>query len=213
MTGALFAAELTNHLSALPETIAAAAAAYAVSVLIMKRSILTEKIARRGRHILREYSVDALEFLLAGQVMTPDPATLAGSMTVSDAVAFFRDEAQHRSYPVVDEGGRLLGLVSRTDALRWQQEAPLDLKGQLADVLSDASTLVAYPETPSGEVADMMVESGTGRVPIVDPQTRRVVGLLSRQDLLKVRSSQKRGEVARSTQTSRKLRRVTRIIG
>jgi H+/Cl- antiporter ClcA len=54
MTGALFAAELTNHLSALPETIAAGAAAYAISVLILKRSILTEKIARRGRHILRE---------------------------------------------------------------------------------------------------------------------------------------------------------------
>ena len=57
MTAALFAAELTNHLSALPQTIAAAAAAYAVSVLVMKRSILTEKIARRGRHILREYTV------------------------------------------------------------------------------------------------------------------------------------------------------------
>ena len=62
--------------SALPQTIAAAAAAYAVSVLIMGRSILTEKIARRGRHILREYTVDALEFLLAGQLMTPDPNTL-----------------------------------------------------------------------------------------------------------------------------------------
>src|SRR6476469_9335897 len=44
MTGALFAAELTNHLSALPETIAAGSAAYAISVLIMKRSILTERI-------------------------------------------------------------------------------------------------------------------------------------------------------------------------
>jgi CBS domain-containing protein len=113
---------------------------------------------------------------------------------------------------VVDEHGRLLGLVSRTDALRWKQEGARRLKGQLADVLSDASTLVAYPETPCGEVADMMVDSGTGRVPIVDPQTREVVGLLSRQDLLKVRSTQKRGEIARSTQTSRKLRRVTRII-
>jgi Mg2+/Co2+ transporter CorC len=59
----------------------------------------------------------------------------------------------------------------------------------------------------------MMVESGTGRVPIVDPESRKVVGLLSRQDLLKVRTTQKRGEIVRSTQTSRKLRRVTRIIG
>ena len=197
MTGALFAAELTNHLSALPETIAAGSAAYAVSVLIMKRSILTEKIARRGRHILREYTVDALEFLLAGQVMTTDPTTLPGTMSLSDAVTFFSEEAQHRSYPVVDERGRLLGLVSRTDALRWKQEGPRRLAAHLADVLSDASILVAYPETPCGEVADMMVESGTGRVPIVDPHSRNVVGILSRQDLLKVRSTQKRGETVR----------------
>jgi CBS domain-containing protein len=107
----------------------------------------------------------------------------------------------------------LLGLVSRTDALRWQQEGGGRLEAQLADVLSDASTLVAYPETPCGEVADMMVDSGTGRVPIVDPQSRQVVGILSRQDLLKVRSTQQSGEIARSTQTSRKLRRVTKIIG
>ena len=211
MTGALFAAELTNHLSALPETIAAGSAAYAVSVLIMKRSILTEKIARRGRHVLREYSVDALEFLLAGQVMTPDPATLPGTMTLSDAVEFFSEEAQHRSYPVVDERGRLLGLVSRTDALRWKQDGRR-LSGQLADVLSDASTLVAYPETPSGEVADMMVESGTGRVPIVDPDTRKIVGILSRQDLLKVRSAQKRGEKVRPGAVE-KARRANRIGG
>ena len=210
MTGALFAAELTNHLSALPETIAAGSAAYAISVLILKRSILTEKIARRGRHILREYSVDALEFLLAGQVMTPKPTTLPGTMSVSDAVTFFSEEALHRSYPVVDDRGQLLGLVSRTDALRWKQEGPRRLAGHLADVLSDASTLVAYPETPCGEVADMMVESGTGRVPIVDPKTRKVVGILSRQDLLKVRTSQKRGEKVRPGAVQ-KARRASRI--
>jgi H+/Cl- antiporter ClcA len=192
MTGALFAAELTNHLSALPETIAAGAAAYAVSVLIMKRSILTEKIARRGRHILREYTVDALEFLQAGQLMTRDPQTLPGEMAVGDAVRFFSDEAQHRSYPVVDKRGGLLGLVSRTDALQWKVAEHRE--GKLADALSDASTKFAYPETPCGEVADMMIDSGVGRIPIIDHQDRRVVGIISRQDLLKVRSRQKSGE-------------------
>jgi CIC family chloride channel protein len=192
MTSALFAAELTNHLSALPDTIAAAAAAYAVSVLVMKRSILTEKIARRGRHILREYTVDALEFLQAGQLMTADPATLPGEMPLDAVVRFFADEAEHRSYPVVDNQGRLIGLVSRTDALQWTVAGIGE--GKLADALSDASTEFAYAETPCGEVADMMVESGVGRIPIVDHQTRRVVGIISRQDLLKVRSSQKSGE-------------------
>jgi CBS domain-containing protein len=192
MTGALFAAELTNHLSALPETISAAAAAYAVSVLIMKRSILTEKIARRGRHILREYTVDALEFLLAGQLMTPEPKTLPASMPIADVLRFFAEEADHRSYPVVDGEGRLLGLVSRTDALRWQVSKKGE--GQLGDRLSDASTQYAYADTPCGQVADMMVESGVGRVPIVNPETRRVVGIISRQDLLKVRVKQQNTE-------------------
>ena len=189
MTGALFAAELTNHLSALPETIAAGAAAHAISVLVMKRSILTEKIARRGRHILREYTVDALEFLQAGQLMTKDPATIPGDMTIGAVVQFFAEEATHRSYPVVDKQGRLLGLVSRTDALEWKVGGQPE--GRLADALSDASTEFAFPETQCGEVADIMVETGIGRVPIIDPQSRRVVGILSRQDLLKVRSSQK----------------------
>jgi H+/Cl- antiporter ClcA/CBS domain-containing protein len=204
MTAALFAAELTNHLSALPETIAAAAAAYAVSVLIMKRSILTEKIARRGRHILREYTVDALEFMLAGQLMTRSPTTLRATMSIPDVLRFFAEEAQHRSYPVVDGEGRLVGLVSRTDALRWQVEKKEE--GRLGDLLSDPSTLVAYPETSCGAVADMMVDAGTGRVPIVDPHSRRVVGIISRQDLLKVRTTQKRGEMVRPARRSRKRR-------
>ena len=199
MTGALFAAELTNHLSALPETIAAGTAAYAISVLIMKRSILTEKIARRGRHVLREYTVDPLEFLQASQLMSPNPATLPGDMAVDEAVRFFSSEAQHRSYPVLDERGRLLGLVSRTDALRWQVEERAE--GSLAEVLSDAQTGYAYPDTPTAEVADMMVESGVGRVPIVDHDSRRVVGIISRQDLLKVRERHRHAEKVRTRGT------------
>ena len=199
MTGALFAAELTNHLSALPETIAAASAAYAVSVLIMKRSILTEKIARRGRHISREYTIDALEFLPAGQLMTTDPATLAGGMSLIDAVRFFATDAQHRSYPVVDERGRLLGLVSRTDALRWQIDETAE--GTLGEALSDAATQYAFADTPIAEVTDMMVESGVGRIPVVDHETRRVIGIISRQDLLKVRVRHKNVEEVRTRGT------------
>ena len=196
MTGALFAAELTNHLSALPETIAAGAAAYAVSVLIMKRSILTEKIARRGRHILREYTVDPLEFLQAGQLMTRNPATLPGDMGIAEAALFFADEAVHRSYPVVDAKNRLIGLISRTDALEWQVSGRTE--GKLGEAVSDASTRFAFPHTPCGEVADIMVDSGVGRVPIVDQSDRRVIGIISRQDLLKVRAKQQSVERRRS---------------
>lgn len=197
LTGALFAVELTGHFDALPATIAAATGAYAISVLIMRRSILTEKIARRGRHILQEYTIDPHEFLQAEQVMTPDPTVLSGAMSIKDAVAYFGDGATHRAYPVVDEGGRLVAMVSRSDALRWQVEGELP-DTSLAEALSDSSQQIAYLHSPIGEVADLMVESGVGRIPIVEVGTNRVLGILSRHDLLKVRSARKRAEVDRT---------------
>ena len=198
LTGALFAAELTGRFDALPEMIAAAGAAYAVSVLLMRRSILTEKIARRGRHVLQEYAIDALEFMQAGRLMSRDVDTLPGSMLLTEAVAFFESRATHRSYPVVDAEGVLIGVVSRSDALRWQVEGAAE-GARLAETLSDASLATAYPETPCGAVADLMVETGVGRIPIVDPASRRVVGLLSRHDLLKARAVQRRQEHARES--------------
>jgi CBS domain-containing protein len=197
MTGAIFAVELTGHFNAIPCTIAAAGSAYLISVLLMRRSILTEKIARRGRHILQEYTVDPLDLLQAGQIMTRDPATLPGTMTVEAAVTFFATDAVHRSYPVIDAQGRLLGLVSRTDALRWQIDRDRDTT-PLVDAVSDAAQPVAYPDTPSGVVADLIVDSGIGRIPIIEPGTRRVVGILSRQDLLKTRSANRQAELGRA---------------
>jgi H+/Cl- antiporter ClcA len=193
LTGALFAAELTGRFDALPASIAASAGAYAVSVLLMRRSILTEKIARRGRHILQEYTVDPLEFLQADQIMTTDPATLNGDMAVPDAATFFGTTATHRSYPVVDGEQRLLGMVSRSDALRWQVEGA-NHDASLRDAVSDASQPFAYRASPIGDVADLMVETGIGRIPIVDEESLKVIGILTRHDLLKARIAQSRAE-------------------
>lgn len=197
LTGTLFVVELTGETAALPLAMAASAGAYALSVLLMRRSILTEKIARRGRHILQEYSVDPLDFLQAEQVMTRDPATMSGSLPVEQAVFFFSNGAKHRSYPVVDGEGRLLGLVSRSDALRWQVASP-QAGTSLAELLSDAAQPSALLHSSIGEVADIMIQSGVGRIPIVDPATRRVVGILTRHDLLKGRRDRMRTEQVRS---------------
>ncbi|HEX7752054.1 MAG TPA: chloride channel protein [Novosphingobium sp.] len=197
MTGAVFAVELTGHFDALPLTVAAAVGAYAVSVLLMRRSILTEKIARRGRHILQEYTVDPLDFLQAEHVMTRDPTCLAGETTLREAVVFFAEQARHRSYPVIDAQGHLLGLVSRTDALKWQSaEGPAETT--LQDVLSDASQPFGLVTSPIGTIADLMIETGVGRIPIVDSRTAQVVGILTRHDLLKARHRFTQAETARS---------------
>ncbi len=186
LTGAVFAAELTGHFDSLPATFAASVCAYAVSVLIMRRSILTEKISRRGRHILQEYIVDPFDFMQAQHIMTPNPKMLPGSTTIAETIAFFASKARHRSYPVIDEAGQLLGLVSRADALRWQVENGLQ-DASLAEAVSDASQPYAVPQAPVGIVADLMVETGVGRIPIVDPVSHQVIGILSRHDLLKAR--------------------------
>ncbi|KRC82579.1 chloride channel protein [Sphingomonas sp. Root241] len=197
LTGAIFALELSGRFDALPATIAASAGAYGISVLLMRRSILTEKIARRGRHILQEYSVDPLDFLQAEQLMTPAPETLPGDMPIRAVIAWFTEGATHRSYPVVDPAGRLLGLVSRSDALRWRLEGDLH-ETSLVDALSDSSQPFAAPKSPIGAVADLMVATGVGRIPIVDETSGKVIGILSRHDLLKARSARTRAELERS---------------
>ncbi len=125
LTGALFAVELTGNLHALPALLTVTVTAYAVTVLLLKRSILTEKIARRGQHITREYGVDPYELSRVQEVMVREVDVLHADQTIPEAVAVLQ-AGRHRIYPVVDAAGRPVGLVSRADALRWRIEGGHD---------------------------------------------------------------------------------------
>ncbi len=201
LTAALFAVELTGHFAALPATAATAGAAYSVAVLILKRSILTEKISRRGRHILQEYSVDPLAIAQADQIMTRDPLTLAEDMPIAEAIRFF-EQAEHRSYPVVDENNRPIAIASRSDALRWRQ-AELGEDVTLADQLSDSSLPVVHPATPATDVANLMIAEDMGRICVVDPQSGALIGIIARRNLLNARAGKLREERERSAHEAR----------
>lgn len=196
LTGILFAAEATGRPDALPVMTACAAAAYGINVLVSRRSILTEKIARRGRHLVQEFGVDPLDILQAGAVMTPRPDVLPEAMTVAQAIVYFAQEARHRSLPVVDEAGRLVALISRSDALAWRQGAG-DPDATLGETLSDRAQPVAHPDTLCSAVADLIVQSGVGRLPVVRRGDGIVVGILTRQDLLRARLDQRQQETER----------------
>ncbi len=71
LTGVVFTLELTGAWPALLGLVVASVSAYALSALVLKRSVLTEKVARRGIHLTREYSTDPLEVFFAREVMTP----------------------------------------------------------------------------------------------------------------------------------------------
>src|SRR4029079_2076774 len=80
LTGIVFALELTHDVNMLLPLLVAVTIAHGFTVLVLSRSILTEKVARRGFHLSREYSVDPLEILFAREVMRPDIVALrAGS--------------------------------------------------------------------------------------------------------------------------------------
>lgn len=188
LTGIMFAFELSGNASVLLPLLAATAAAYATTVLLLKRSILTEKIARRGRHLTREYIVDPFEQLRAVDVMVTDVDTLPADMTVDAAVAFFTDGShRHKSYPIIDATRHVVGMASRADVLRWNTESSHG-STTLFDAISDSSPMLAHAEDVLGRVADLMVEGDTGRIPVVDAR-RQLVGLVARKDLLRVRAA------------------------
>jgi chloride channel protein, CIC family len=196
LTGALFAVELTGDIRMLVPLLTASVAAYGVTVMLLRRSILTEKIARRGQHITREYGVDPYDLTRVSEVMVHNVDVLTADLSIEAAVAEL-EKGRHRIYPVVDATRRPVGLVTRADALRWKIEG--GHKGEhLSERISDASLAVVYPDDIVTRAVDVMLESEQGRIPVVDPASGALVGLITRKDLLQVRASVTRSERERS---------------
>ncbi|MFJ6328641.1 MULTISPECIES: chloride channel protein [unclassified Rhizobium] len=197
LTGTFFAVEITGDISTLVPLLAATVTAYAVTVLLLRRSILTEKIARRGQHITREYGIDPFELTRASEIMIRQVDTLSATMSIGEACSFFStQEKTHRIYPVVEDDGLLAGVVSRADVLRWRGDAGLSTQS-LRENVSDSSLPVGHPDDTVGFIADLMLAGDTGRIPIVDRSTGKLVGLIARKDLLRLRSSLKSAELER----------------
>jgi CBS-domain-containing membrane protein len=198
LTATIFAVELTGNVHVLLPLITACTAAHAVTVLLLKRSILTERIARRGLHILRDYSVDPFEMARVKDVMVANVDTLPATMTVEAAVEFFTtDEHRHKTYPVVNEQFALLGMISRADILRWTVSSDGDV-ATVGDAVADDDLLVSHPDEMAGSLADRMAVADIGRVPVVDAPHGRLVGIVARKDLLRVRAKMRMHEQERS---------------
>ena len=184
LTAVVFAFELTHDVNALLPTLLSSAVAYGFTVVVMPRSILTEKIARRGRHVYREYGVDPLERHFVDEVMTRDPLTIAGSMTPGEILnAYFGQNQRHRAYPVVVDG-QPIAMMDRNTLDDLAPQAPdRPIAGQFPD---PRELVFALPSDTCRAVALRLAAHGLERVPVVnDPVARELIGIISRSDLLK----------------------------
>ncbi|QCP54725.1 chloride channel protein [Trinickia violacea] len=180
---AVFAFELTGDANALLPLLAAAAVAYGFTVLLMRRSILTEKIARRGYHIYREYSIDPLERHYVEEVMTRAAKTIDAKTTVAEVFRdYFGSAQKYRAYPVV-ASGFLVGMVDRT---LLDRIPPGQCDTPIGSVFALARPEVALPGETCRDVAARLAITGLDRVPVVeDKSTYRLLGIVSRHDLVK----------------------------
>jgi H+/Cl- antiporter ClcA len=200
LTGTIFALELTQDVNALPALLTASIVAHGFTVLVMKRSILTEKIARRGYHVSREYSVDPLEHISVGDIMTTPVVTIPAALPVKEVVANYflsKGPEKHQGYPVVDAEGKLLGVVTRSNLLEdWvmallagaEKTGPAAAPIIVYDLIH-REPITVLPWESCRTAAERMAQTNVGRLPIVaaeDP--RKVVGIITRSDLLKARA-------------------------
>ncbi|HYP88156.1 MAG TPA: CBS domain-containing protein, partial [Polyangiaceae bacterium] len=179
----VFAFETTLQPLGLLPLLGGCTAAYLVSCVLMRHTIMTEKIARRGVRVPSEYAADYLDQIWVSSVATKEVVVL----NATDTLAQVRDwltgggpDTRHHSYPVVGADGSLLGLVSRHEL----QETKHQAQARVAELLQ-RGLVVAFGDSSLREAADLMVRERVGRVPVVSrEQPRQVIGILTRSDLL-----------------------------
>jgi CBS domain-containing protein len=186
LTSMIFALELTQDLNLLPGLLLACIAAHGVTVLMLRRSILTEKVARRGFHVMREYSVDPFTMVRVSEVMDKNAPTVSATMSVvelSERIACHDPEVtRHQGLLIVDEKQRLAGIITRGDVLHALEE------GSNGTNVLDAGShdlVVTFPDEILYEAVVKMLRNNIGRLPVVsrdDP--RRILGYLGRSNLM-----------------------------
>lgn len=185
LTGCVFAAELTGDFGSLLPLLIAAAIAHGFTVLTVRRSILTEKVARRGFHVTREYAIDPFEVLFVRDVMHSSVVVVPAQATAADVTTLLNSHAGRSPlFPLVHNGDHFAGLVTRRQLERW-----LDTGGQ-GPVLEVAQTtpVTAHADEPLGIALNRMAGTGFTRLPVLSrDQPQRIEGMLTLTQTLKAK--------------------------
>lgn len=184
-TSVLFALELTHNIDAMVPIFVATLTSYTVTVIIMRRSILTEKVARRGYELFREYEVSQLEIVRVREVMSKHVITIPENLPVETLIStYFNRDLKFRGYPVVSDDGVLQGILTISDVLVNKVQS---LQHEMcARNVASSNVITIYPDETCREAAEKMAMSDIGRLPVVSVENpRKILGIVTRTDLLK----------------------------
>ncbi|GCE49575.1 H+/Cl- antiporter ClcA [Thermosporothrix hazakensis] len=192
LTGVIFALELTHDLNALVPLLITCMLSYGCTVLLMRRSILTEKISRRGYHLSNEYAIDPLEILFVREVMRTNIIALPTQVTRDNLIQLLNSkqlkQGKQLLFPVIDEQKHIQGVLTRNDLTRLIDEVPAIGTHPLSTYLK-TNPIVAYTDENLRTVAYRMAQTGHTRFPVVERAHPDIlVGIVALSDLLKARS-------------------------
>jgi len=200
-TGIVFAIELTHDMNMLLPLLVACFLAHLFTVLTLRRSILTEKISRRGYHLSREYALDPLEILFVREVMRTNIIVLPHDGTLQQAFELIHStknpNGQH-VFPVLGPDRELVGVVTRNQLVQRHREMTERAASVSLAEIATRNPHVAFSDEPLRKVVNRMAESGYTRFPVLDPTgDGKIVGMVALGDLLRARSKNLEDERAR----------------
>lgn len=186
-TGVVFSLELTHDLNVVFPLLIAALAAEAITVFTLPRSILTEKVARRGVHVSREYSVDPLEVIPVNAVMHTDIVMVPAHTSVEEVARLAPEKtSKYVGYSLVREGGKVAGFVTKEEIVAYLADGG-DPKAAILDI-SSVPPVHLYPDHPCRVGARYLAELDVEALPVVSPRdASHYVGLFSRESLFEAR--------------------------
>ncbi len=182
LASVVFAFETTRQPLGLLPLLAGCSAAYLVSISLMRHSIMTEKLARRGTIVRTEYALDFLDQVLVRDAASMSPITLPADRRLGEVRAWLAagaGGATHQGFPVVGSDEMLVGVVTRRDLLSDAEEAQC-----VKDVIRRAP-IVIFEDSTLRDAADHMLREGVGRLAVVRRASPLdVMGVITRSDLL-----------------------------
>lgn len=191
-TSVIFPLELTHNLGALLPLLIASSLATGLSSLTLPRSILTEKIARRGLHLTREYKTDPLQMHYCNEIAWRPDLSIYANLTVNTIADDLLTTLSSGPWlHVIDDDGTSKGIVSTLDLANECKKSPQSL---VRECVRKVPKLHA---TDTAKVAlESMIEGNTSWVWIMGEQGN-VCGFVTTQQLFELRKWEHREEVSR----------------